>query len=284
MERSCSFPRLARAALERPDVFFWVTAQGNFVDPRHRPVTIKPGVGHAAAVAKRGLIIPFALEYPFWNERLPEAIVSFGTPHRIDQHTERDADTWNRILEKSLEETQDELRDAAIARNSDAFTELASALSALEVRTTSYDAFAPHFLENIQPGTRRGVIVTDAEVVLSCIALTACFFAAIPAALTWQNLKIFCTSPKAEPSEPVSYLYLPETRNTLSMVLFATSWPAKTWNSNLLYLMTPVPIRQRNVSQWSDQDQRVRLVSGKTPARMVRKATRLLPASRVRSL
>ena len=120
------FLRLARAALERPDVFFWVTAQGNFVDPRHRPVTIKPGVGHAAAVAKRGLIIPFALEYPFWNERLPEAIVSFGTPHRIDQHTERDADTWNRILEKSLEETQDELRDAAIARNSDAFTELAS--------------------------------------------------------------------------------------------------------------------------------------------------------------
>ena len=73
------FLRLARAALERPDVFFWVTAQGNFVDPRHRPVTIKPGVGHAAAVAKRGLIIPFALEYPFWNERLPEAIVSFGT-------------------------------------------------------------------------------------------------------------------------------------------------------------------------------------------------------------
>lgn len=120
------FLRLARAALERPDVFFWVTAQGNFVDPRHRPVTIKPGVGHAAAVAKRGLIIPFALEYPFWNERLPEAIVSFGAPHRIDQHTERDADTWNRILEGSLEETQDELRDAAIARNSDAFTELVS--------------------------------------------------------------------------------------------------------------------------------------------------------------
>ena len=120
------FLRLAKAALERPDVFFWVTAQGDFVDPRYRPVTIKPGVGHAAAVAKRGLIIPFALEYPFWNERLPEAIVSFGEPHRIDQHTKHDADEWNQILAASLEETQNELRDAAISRNPNAFTELAS--------------------------------------------------------------------------------------------------------------------------------------------------------------
>ena len=107
-------------------MFFWVTAQGDFVDPRYRPVTIKPGVGHAAAVAKRGLIIPFALEYPFWNERLPEAIVSFGEPHRIDQHTKHDADEWNQILAASLEEAQNELRDAAISRNPNAYTELAS--------------------------------------------------------------------------------------------------------------------------------------------------------------
>ena len=48
--------------------------------------------------------------------------------------------------------------------------------------------------------------MTDTDVVLSVIALAACAFAAIPAALTWQNLKIFRTSQQAEYSEPVSVL------------------------------------------------------------------------------
>ena len=120
------FLRFAKAAMERSDVLFWVTAQGDFVDPRQRPVEMKPGVGHAAANAKHGWIIPFAVEYPFWNERLPEALVAFGTPQRVELNQDLNAAQWNKCLAAALEETQNELRTAAISRDTNAFIELAA--------------------------------------------------------------------------------------------------------------------------------------------------------------
>ena len=48
--------------------------------------------------------------------------------------------------------------------------------------------------------------MTDTDVALAVIAITACAFAAIPAVLTWQNLKIFRTSPTAECSTSISIL------------------------------------------------------------------------------
>jgi len=120
------FLRLARAALERPDVIFWVTAQGHFADPRQRPIDLRPGVGHAAAAAKRGLVIPLAVEYPFWTERLPEALVAFGPPQAIEAFPERDADAWNEQLTVLLEQTQNRLAAAAISRDPATFERLAT--------------------------------------------------------------------------------------------------------------------------------------------------------------
>ena len=51
------FLRTARAAGRRTDVIYWITAQGEFTDPRVRPAGLRPGVGHAAAAADRGLRI-----------------------------------------------------------------------------------------------------------------------------------------------------------------------------------------------------------------------------------
>ena len=56
------FLRIARAAGRRPDVIFWVTAQGAFADPRERPMVIRPGVGHAAQGNERGVIVATRLE------------------------------------------------------------------------------------------------------------------------------------------------------------------------------------------------------------------------------
>jgi len=120
------FLRLARAAFERPDVLFWVTAQGHFADPRQRPIDLRPGVGHAAAAARRGLVVPLALEYPFWNERLPEAVVAFGPPQPIAAFPDRDADAWNGHLAELLEQTQSRLAAAAISRDPTAFQRLAT--------------------------------------------------------------------------------------------------------------------------------------------------------------
>ena len=110
------FLRFARAASNRSDVLFWITSQGEFVDPRSRPVEIRPGVAHAVA-GGRGLVVPLALEYPFWSERLPEALVAFGPAIRIGDHRDRDAATWNQELALQLETTQDRLAAAAIARD-----------------------------------------------------------------------------------------------------------------------------------------------------------------------
>ena len=121
------FLRMARAASRRSDVIFWITSQGAFADPRTRPPAIRPGVGHAVASSGCGLIVPVAVEYPFWSERLPEALVAFGPVMRIadvDQH--RDAKEWTAVLEAALTATQDRLAEAAIRRDPHAFTVLAS--------------------------------------------------------------------------------------------------------------------------------------------------------------
>jgi 1-acyl-sn-glycerol-3-phosphate acyltransferase len=123
---SATFLRTARAALSRSDVIFWITAQGEFADPRERPVQIRPGVGHAVAAAERGFVVPLALEYPFWTERLPEAVAAFGTPIRIADDLERSADAWTECLAAELAATQDRLATAVIARDPSRFTALMS--------------------------------------------------------------------------------------------------------------------------------------------------------------
>jgi len=123
---SARFLRMARAALHRSDVIFWITSQGEFVDPRQRPVGIRPGVGHAAEGASRGLIVPLAVEYPFWTERFPEALAAFGPAMRLADAPNRSAAEWNRLLAQALEATQDRLAEASQRRDPAAFRTIVS--------------------------------------------------------------------------------------------------------------------------------------------------------------
>ena len=43
-------------------------------------------------------MVPFAVEYPYWNERLPEALAAFGTPFRVADAPARSADEWTAEL------------------------------------------------------------------------------------------------------------------------------------------------------------------------------------------
>ncbi len=123
---SATFLRMARAALGRSDVIFWITAQGEFADPRERPVNMRPGVGHAVAAADHGIVVPLAIEYPFWTERLPEAVAAFGTPLRIADAAGRAADEWTEVLAAELAATQDRLAAAAVTRDPSRFLALLS--------------------------------------------------------------------------------------------------------------------------------------------------------------
>lgn len=123
---SAQFLRYAQAASLRDDVIFWITSQGMFVDPRQRPVHIRPGVSHAAAKIQRGIIIPMAVEYPFWTERFPEALVAFGQPIRPAEFCNRSPQEWTHVLSTALQETQDKLAAAACRRNPSEFSTLFS--------------------------------------------------------------------------------------------------------------------------------------------------------------
>ncbi|MGI9176646.1 MAG: lysophospholipid acyltransferase family protein [Pirellulales bacterium] len=120
------FLRMLRAAGKRTDVIFWITAQGEFTDPRERPVQLRSGVGHGVASATRGVVVPLAVEYPFWNERLPEAVVAFGPALRIADAVGRSPDEWTAILARELEAAQDRLAVGAMSRDPARFTTLLS--------------------------------------------------------------------------------------------------------------------------------------------------------------
>jgi 1-acyl-sn-glycerol-3-phosphate acyltransferase len=118
------FLRMARAAARRSDVIFWITAQGEFSDPRARPLVIRPGVGHAVAAMDRGMVVPMAVEYPFWNERCPEVLVAFGPAVHVADAPGRDPEELTATLARGLEDAQDRLAAAAMARDPAAFTTL----------------------------------------------------------------------------------------------------------------------------------------------------------------
>lgn len=111
------FLRVTLALLEKPDTAVWITAQGRFADARERPVVLKAGVGHLAAKLTSGVVLPLALEYPFWEERFPEALARFGSPLSIAEGQGRSADEWTLAIAAALEATQDALRADALSRD-----------------------------------------------------------------------------------------------------------------------------------------------------------------------
>ncbi len=97
----------------------WVTPQGRFADPRDFPLSFKPGLG-ALALRMPGVpVVPLALEYPFWNERLPESLLHFGAPVHVNPDQPTAGAT--RELETALTAAMMELQTAAMARDPSAF-------------------------------------------------------------------------------------------------------------------------------------------------------------------
>ena len=114
------FLRDSRAILARPGGSVWITPQGHFADPRER-TQLQPGLGHLLASMDHGTVLPLAAEYPFWEERLPEALAKFGPPIRIADHAGLSKAGWTELLTAELQQAQDELAAASIARDTERF-------------------------------------------------------------------------------------------------------------------------------------------------------------------
>jgi len=115
------FLSTAARIFEEPDSVLWITPEGRFTDPRVRPIRFQPGLSAAAALMETGALLPMAVEYPFWEERLPEVLVRFGPPVRPADIAGRDRAAINGLLEAHLRAAQDALAGEAIAADPQAF-------------------------------------------------------------------------------------------------------------------------------------------------------------------
>ncbi|MCS6863984.1 MAG: lysophospholipid acyltransferase family protein [Gemmataceae bacterium] len=118
------FLRTGQAILSQPQRVFWVTAQGRFTDVRQRPLQLQPGVGHLAARLNGGFIVPLAVEYTFWNERTPEALVRIGQALNIADHPHRSGKQWLAEIEAALTTNLDILSAEVMRRDPTAFVEI----------------------------------------------------------------------------------------------------------------------------------------------------------------
>jgi hypothetical protein len=103
---------------------FWVTAQGRFTDVRERPLALQSGVGHLAARLPDAVVLPVALEYTFWTESAPEALVRVAPPLNTATHPNLTSKAWTALIEAALTANLDALNAEVMKRDPGAFTEL----------------------------------------------------------------------------------------------------------------------------------------------------------------
>lgn len=114
------FLRTAETILRGSNHLLALTPQGRFSDVRERPVRFQAGLGHVAARVESALFVPLAVEYVFWEERLPEILVRFGEAVPVgDAHRAAFSPTyWTELFEQKLGAVQDALSLEARRRDS----------------------------------------------------------------------------------------------------------------------------------------------------------------------
>jgi 1-acyl-sn-glycerol-3-phosphate acyltransferase len=110
-----------KKVLDLPNAILWVTPQGEFTDPRSRPIHLRRGL--ATLIARLGpvTVVPLALEYSFWEHSRPFVLGSWGEPIHIEDGASKSIREWHQLLTQSLTATQDELADLVIRREGNAF-------------------------------------------------------------------------------------------------------------------------------------------------------------------
>jgi 1-acyl-sn-glycerol-3-phosphate acyltransferase len=118
------FLRSATEVLMMPNSVLWLTPQGKFADARARPPVFKEGLASLLHRLPSATLLPLAIEYVYWDERLPEILVNPGDPIRISNGDESRRDARNELLTGALAIAQEELAVLAIARSAANFKSL----------------------------------------------------------------------------------------------------------------------------------------------------------------
>jgi hypothetical protein len=123
------FLRAAQCILSDSNSLLWLTPQGGFTDVRPRPVVFKSGLASLIKRLDDVTVLPFAYEYTYWDERLPEILTNCGQPLLFRRGlltseslaaTPEQTDPGASIA-AALASTQDELSNLAATRNLECF-------------------------------------------------------------------------------------------------------------------------------------------------------------------
>ena len=130
---AAQFLRIGAAVLDSGHILA-VTPQGHFTDVRARPVQLRPGLAallhRRAAQGSATTVVPMALEYTFWDQRQPEALVNCGEPLRFGEAnaagngSASTQEAMHEVLEQAMTRTQDELAALSLRRDPREFATL----------------------------------------------------------------------------------------------------------------------------------------------------------------
>jgi 1-acyl-sn-glycerol-3-phosphate acyltransferase len=120
---AAQFLKTAKAITGTPATALWMTPQGRFADARERPPELMSGLPQVLTKLEAGTVQPIAIEYTFWDERLPEVLVSLGPTCRVAD-LPRDREACQHRLSELLVQAQDELQVAAMQRDATLFDSL----------------------------------------------------------------------------------------------------------------------------------------------------------------
>jgi 1-acyl-sn-glycerol-3-phosphate acyltransferase len=110
------FLSAAQDILSAPNSALWLTPEGRFTDVRTRPAMLRPGLGAVIARSQACTVVPLAIEYTFWDERLPEILLCCGKPIEIPDGGVQSAEEWNAHVSAALADAQNELAALAMLR------------------------------------------------------------------------------------------------------------------------------------------------------------------------
>ena len=98
---AASFLRSAATSSSPHERMLWITPQGQVHRCARRGRSLSAAASrHLAGRVGPAVFLPLAIEYTFWEERLPEVLVAFGTPLFTQQHQNScGVSDWNAALE-----------------------------------------------------------------------------------------------------------------------------------------------------------------------------------------
>ncbi len=135
---AATFLQQSTSILDSGKTAIWMTPEGRFADVRDHSAQLMPGLAHLCNRMSEGLIVPLALEYVFWEERLPVCLAKMGTPIDVARQSQLNKPQWSELLTDCLRQTQSSLSQQVMARSSQPFDNL---LSGKRGAGVIYDSF-----------------------------------------------------------------------------------------------------------------------------------------------